>query len=79
MDLIIYVILGIIFGGIFSKKYKMAGGLYIYIIIGMIGAFAGGLFSSAFITKDIFINIFLSIIFSLILLYVFKILVNKTS
>ena len=78
MSLLIYVILGIIFGSIFSRRYIVKGGLYIYILTGIIGALLGELFASAFISVNIFLDILFSIIFSILLLYLFKIAINKT-
>ena len=76
MDILIYVLIGIVVGLWFAKKYKTRGGLFIDIITGIIGAMIGGLAGDAFISNTIF-SILLSIVFSVLILYIFKKAVNK--
>ena len=77
MGVYLYIIVGIIEGIIFSKKFKTSGGLFIYIIVGIIGSLIGGLFWTSFINSSIFYSSILSIIFSLLILYIFKFVINK--
>lgn len=77
MGVYLYIIVGIIEGIIFSKKFKTSGGLFLYIIVGIIGSLIGGLLWTSFINSNIFYSSILSIIFALLILYIFKFVINK--
>ncbi len=76
MNIFIYVLIGILVGFWFARKYKTRGGLFIDIITGIIGAMIGGLSGDSFLSNTIF-SIVLSIVFSALILYMFKKAVNK--
>lgn len=78
MGVFIYIIIGTVLGYLFSLKSNSHGGLYIYIIVGIVSAIIGGTFSISLISTSYIISGIVSIVFACITLYIFTLLINKT-
>jgi uncharacterized membrane protein YeaQ/YmgE (transglycosylase-associated protein family) len=78
MGVFIYIIIGTVLGYLFSLKSNSHGGLYIYIIVGIVAATIGGTFSISLISANYMISGIVSIIFDCITLHIFTLLINKT-
>lgn len=77
MGVYVYVIFGIIEGLFFFKRFKSTGSLFLYMIVGIIGALIGGLFWTSFINSSILYSAITAIVSSFFILYIFKFVINK--